>query len=126
MLKNHGPVVMGKTLTEAFIKYWALQRACEIQLATMSMGKPITVPNEVVAVHQRDLFMASIPGQAGKAEFDAMVRKVDKIDTSWRDSSARCAHRGGMTRFSVNDPPVDTRSEARRVGKEGVSPGKFR
>jgi ribulose-5-phosphate 4-epimerase/fuculose-1-phosphate aldolase len=85
MLKNHGPVVMGKTLTEAFIKYWALQRACEIQLATMSMGKPITVPQEVIAVHQRDLFMASIPGQAGKAEFDAMVRKVDKIDTSWRD-----------------------------------------
>ena len=85
MLKNHGPVVMGKTLTEAFIKYWALQRACEIQLATMSMGKPITVPQEVIAVHQRDLFMASIPGQAGKAEFDAMVRKVDKLDTSWRD-----------------------------------------
>ena len=85
MLKNHGPVVMGKTLTEAFIKYWALQRACEIQMATMSMGQPIVVPDEVVAVHQRDLFMASIPGQAGKAEFDAMVRKVDKIDTSWRD-----------------------------------------
>ena len=51
----------------------------------MSMGKPITVPQDVIAVHQRDLYMASIPGQAGKAEFDAMVRKVDRIDTSWRD-----------------------------------------
>src|SRR3546814_13436166 len=39
MLRNHGPVVMGRTLPEAFIKYWALQRACEIQLATMSMGQ---------------------------------------------------------------------------------------
>jgi ribulose-5-phosphate 4-epimerase/fuculose-1-phosphate aldolase len=85
MLKNHGPVVMGKTLPEAFIKYWVLQRACEIQLATMSMGKPILVGDDVIAVHQRDQYMAQIPGGAGRAEFDAMVRKVDRLDTSWRD-----------------------------------------
>ena len=29
--------------------------------------------------------MTQIPGGAGRAEFDAMVRKVDRIDTSWRD-----------------------------------------
>jgi ribulose-5-phosphate 4-epimerase/fuculose-1-phosphate aldolase len=85
LLKNHGPVVMGKTLQDAFIKYWALQRACEHQLATMSMGNAITVSPEVIAVHQRDLYMAAIPGGSGRAEFDAMVRKVDKIDKSWRD-----------------------------------------
>jgi ribulose-5-phosphate 4-epimerase/fuculose-1-phosphate aldolase len=85
MLKNHGPVVMGKTLQDAFIKYWALQRACEHQVMTMSMGKAITVSDEVIAVHQRDLYMAAIPGASGRAEFDAMVRKVDRIDSSWRD-----------------------------------------
>src|SRR3546814_9484148 len=56
MLRNHGPVVMGRTLPEAFIKYWALQRACEIQLATMSMGQPILIGDDVVKVHQRDLY----------------------------------------------------------------------
>jgi ribulose-5-phosphate 4-epimerase/fuculose-1-phosphate aldolase len=85
MLKNHGPVVMGKSLPEAFLKYWALQRACEIQLATASLGAPIHVPADVIAVHQRDLHMTQIPGGPGKAEFDAMVRRVDKIDSSWRD-----------------------------------------
>lgn len=85
MLRNHGPVVMGKTLPEAFLKYWALQRACEIQLATMSMGKPIIVDQNVIDVHQRDLYMAAIPGETGRYEFDAMVRKADKIDSSWRD-----------------------------------------
>lgn len=85
MLKNHGPVVMGKSLPDAFLKYWALQRACEIQVATMSMGKSITVPDDVIAVHQRDLYMASPPGGSGRYEFDAMVRKVDRIDSSWRD-----------------------------------------
>ncbi len=85
MLKNHGPVVMGKTLQEAFLKYWALQRACEIQVTTMSMGAPIIVDEDVIKIHQRDVYMASPPGGAGRYEFDAMVRKVDKIDKSWRE-----------------------------------------
>jgi len=85
LLRNHGPVVMGRTLPEAFIKYWALQRACEIQLATLSMGRPIHVPDHVVAVHQRDIAQTQIPGGPGKAEFEAMVRRVDKIDRGWRD-----------------------------------------
>ena len=85
MLRNHGPVVMGKTLPAAFMRYWALQRACEIQLATMSMGQPIMIDQAVIDAHQRDLHQVQIPGGAGKAEFDAMVRRVDKIDTSWRE-----------------------------------------
>ena len=63
----------------------ALQRACEHQMATLQMGKPITVSPEVIAVHQRDLYMASPPGGSGRVEFDAMVRKADQIDKSWRD-----------------------------------------
>src|SRR3546814_13276920 len=109
MLRNHGPVVMGRTLPEAFIKYWALQRACEIQLATMSMGQPILIGDDVVKVHQRDLYQTQIPGGAGKAEFDAMVRKVDKIDTSWRDYSVKSVHQVRMTNFSVNERPVEYR-----------------
>jgi len=78
-------VVMGRSLPEAFIKYWALQRACEIQLATMSMGKPVLVGDDVIAVHQRDIGQTAIPGGPGRAEFDAMVRRADRLDTSWRD-----------------------------------------
>ncbi|GAO40436.1 hypothetical protein SCH01S_48_00960 [Sphingomonas changbaiensis NBRC 104936] len=85
LLKNHGILVMGRTLPEAFIKHWSLQRACEIQMATLSMGKPLTISPEVVAVHQRDLSKVQIPGGAGRADFDAMVRRVDKIDPSWRE-----------------------------------------
>ncbi len=85
LLRNHGPVVMGRTLPEAFIKYWALQRACEIQLATLSMGQPIHIPDHVVAVHQRDIAQTQIPGGPGRAEFDAMVRRIDRLDRGWRD-----------------------------------------
>lgn len=84
-LKNHGILVMGRTLPEAFIKHWSLQRACEIQLATLSMGEPLEVPPDVVAVHQRDLSKTQAPGGPGAADFAAMVRLVDRIDKSWRD-----------------------------------------
>lgn len=85
MLKNHGPVVLGQNLPEAFLSYWALQRACEIQIATLSMGEPVLIPQSVIDVHQRDAAQMYSPSGAGVFEFEAMVRKVDKIDPSWRN-----------------------------------------
>ena len=86
MLKNHGPVVLGRSLAEVFVTHWSLQRACEVQIATLQMGKPLTVSDEVVVVHQRDLHEGGVPGMApGQADFDAWTRRIDKIDRSWRD-----------------------------------------
>jgi ribulose-5-phosphate 4-epimerase/fuculose-1-phosphate aldolase len=85
MLRNHGPVILGKNIYEIFLTHWVLQRACEIQLATLAAGKPIAVSDEVVAVHQRDIGQASPPGGPGAADFAAWVRRIDKVDRSWRD-----------------------------------------
>lgn len=85
MLKNHGPVILGRTIPEIFFVHWALQRACEIQLATLSMGKAVTVPDAVLAVHQRDMKEVQLPGGLGQADFDAWVRQIDRIDRSWRE-----------------------------------------
>jgi ribulose-5-phosphate 4-epimerase/fuculose-1-phosphate aldolase len=85
LLRNHGIVVIGRTLPEAFLKHWMLQRACEIQLATAAAGTAIEIPPEVLGVHQRDLSQVQAPGGTGKADFDAMVRLVDRTDRSWRD-----------------------------------------
>jgi ribulose-5-phosphate 4-epimerase/fuculose-1-phosphate aldolase len=85
MLRNHGPVVMGGTLAEMFFVHWALQRACEVQMATMSMGQPIVVPQQVIDVHQRDMSQVRLPGGTGFADFEAWKRQIDKIDRSWRD-----------------------------------------
>ena len=84
MLKNHGPVVLGKTLPEMFFTYYMLQRACEIQVKTAAMGKPIIVPPEVIAVHQRDRDLM-LTTDFGKLDFEAWTRHIDKIDSSWRN-----------------------------------------
>lgn len=86
MLRNHGPVILGRALPEIFIQHWSLQRACEVQMATLSMGQPVRVPDEVVAIHQRDLAQGQVPGKLpGQADFEAWLRRIDKVDRSWRD-----------------------------------------
>ena len=84
MLRNHGPVVMDKTIPGMFVKMWALQRACEIQVATLSQGEPNIVKQDVVDIHQRDLSTMQTQGGAGLFDFEAWKRRVSKIDDSWK------------------------------------------
>ncbi len=51
----------------------------------MAAGKPIMVSQDVIDVHQRDLGKVALPGGPGAADFAAHIRKIDKIDRSWRD-----------------------------------------
>ena len=84
MLRNHGPVVMAETLPAMFLSYYMLQRACEIQVKTSALGKPIRVPPEVVEVHQRDRDKM-LTAEFGKLDFEAWKRKLDTVDASWRE-----------------------------------------
>ena len=40
ILRNHGLLVVGASVPEAFIESWSLQRACEVQVAPGSMPGP--------------------------------------------------------------------------------------
>jgi ribulose-5-phosphate 4-epimerase/fuculose-1-phosphate aldolase len=85
MLRNHGTLVMAGSLPEAFLTHWLFQRACEIQVAAGAAGTPIDISADVIAVHQRDLSAVQLPVGPGVPDFQAMVRKIDRIDPSWRD-----------------------------------------
>jgi ribulose-5-phosphate 4-epimerase/fuculose-1-phosphate aldolase len=85
ILRNHGPLTLGSTIAEAFLRMWALQRACEIQVAAGAMGRLRTIPAEVITVHQRDVPKVLSPVGAGAPDLAAMVRLVDRRDQSWRN-----------------------------------------
>ncbi len=85
ILRNHGLLSWGSTLPEAFAILWTLQRACEIQMATHSMGQPLPVPEAVAAKCTRDsLQFDQKHGGAGVDVFDALTRQVDRIDDSYK------------------------------------------
>ena len=85
ILRNHGLLSWGQTLEQAFAILWTLQRACEIQLATLSMGAAIPVPEPIAAKCTRDALQFNPAHGAGRDVFDALVRQVDRIDDSYKN-----------------------------------------
>ncbi len=87
ILRNHGLLAWGKTLPQTFAVLWTLQRACDIQLATFSMGamggRAIPVSEETAARCTRDALQYPDKG-GGEDIFNAMTRQVDRIDSSYR------------------------------------------
>jgi ribulose-5-phosphate 4-epimerase/fuculose-1-phosphate aldolase len=84
ILRNHGLLSWGETLPQAFAVLWTLQRACEIQLATQSMGQSITIPDEIAEKCTRDSLQFNPNHGSGQDIFEALVRQVDRIDKNWR------------------------------------------
>ena len=84
LLRNHGPVVIGHTLAQAFGLMWLLQRACEVQLATQAMGAARRIPVPVLEGCVRDSLQFDTRYGAGQDAFDALQRLVDVQDPGYR------------------------------------------
>jgi len=84
ILRNHGLLAWGDNLPRAFAILWLLQRACEIQLATLSMGRPRLVPEAIQRKCTADSLQFNPKYGAGQDVFDALTRKIDRIDPSYR------------------------------------------
>jgi ribulose-5-phosphate 4-epimerase/fuculose-1-phosphate aldolase len=79
-MKNHGVLVVGDTVAQAYRRLYRLERVCRAQVLAMSTGQPLSVlSDEVVARVQ-----APNPGDRHPREererlfFDAMMRVLDR------------------------------------------------
>jgi len=84
LLRNHGPVTVGFNLANAFSLMWLLQRACEVQMASMAMGRLRSIPEPVLQGCVRDSLNFNPKFGAGQDAFDAMQRLIDRVDPSYR------------------------------------------
>ncbi len=88
ILKNHGLLIGGSSVAEAFINTWFLQRACEVQVSTDSTGKTSTPISTEIAEQSEELMKMQSAASAlpiGELEFKAYIRLIDKIDPSYKD-----------------------------------------
>jgi ribulose-5-phosphate 4-epimerase/fuculose-1-phosphate aldolase len=85
ILRNHGLLSWGRTIEQAFVVLWTLQRACDIQAAGAAMGPTIPIPESVQRKCSVDSFQFHPEHSGGRDVFDALVRLVDRIDRSYRD-----------------------------------------
>ena len=81
-LANHGVIVVGASVAEAFDLMYYLERACRLQVLARSMGGPLRkVRTEVVADTYR-LLLADAPKYAG-AHFAALKRILDREEPDY-------------------------------------------
>ncbi len=84
LLRNHGPVTIGHTLPQALSLMWLVNRACEIQLATRSMGETMAIPRPVLEKCVADSLQFNPKVGAGEDSFAALQRLVDRKDSGYR------------------------------------------
>jgi ribulose-5-phosphate 4-epimerase/fuculose-1-phosphate aldolase len=84
ILRNHGLLAHGPTLALTFVRLWTLQRACDIQVAQAALGRAITLLPAVAIKTTHDSFQFDAQFGAGQDVLDALIRRVDKIDASYK------------------------------------------
>jgi ribulose-5-phosphate 4-epimerase/fuculose-1-phosphate aldolase len=83
MLRNHGLLTVGKTVADAFLNMYIFETACQIQLSAQAGGELTLVERDILATaaSARD---AQTGGVGGSFVWPALIRKLDRIDDSYR------------------------------------------
>lgn len=88
LMRNHGAVTVGATVSEAVRRMYYLESACRVQLEVMQAGAPVHMPTPEVCEHtarQWEQGEAAIGGGATPTfEWAAMKRLLDRKDPSYR------------------------------------------
>lgn len=85
ILRNHGLLTVGNTIAEAFNALHRLELSCKTQIAAMSCNSPmIQVPAEVVEATYQN-YQPKTRRPFGVLDWPALLRKLDRIDPSYRD-----------------------------------------
>ena len=85
ILRNHGLMTVGETVPEAFVRLYRLESACRTQLDACAAGEVNRLDHDTASKSGQDVnrFMESADDY-GQLEFDALMRKIDKLDDSYK------------------------------------------
>jgi ribulose-5-phosphate 4-epimerase/fuculose-1-phosphate aldolase len=86
VLRNHGLLIVGASIAEAFVATYRMERACAMQLAFQQSGAAFNPIDDAVVSAARE---RAVPRRGGdgrndpaKFEWLALLRKLDRIDGS--------------------------------------------
>lgn len=85
ILRNHGLLAVGRSVAEAFQTMFYLERACEVQVAALSMGRELVIPpKEVCEKVERQVAQGNFDDGDLQLEWAAHLRMLDAIDPTYR------------------------------------------
>src|SRR5450830_409221 len=77
MLRNHGLLTVGETVSQAFLRMYYLEKACEIQLAAQAAGE-LVLPPSAVCEHTERQF-----NDPGRALDEGELNDPDALQLAW-------------------------------------------
>ncbi|GBQ25844.1 class II aldolase/adducin family protein [Acidiphilium acidophilum] len=86
ILRNHGLLVGGTTIPEAFLEIYFLERACQAQIAAMSGGAKLVIPPPEVCAHTASQYVRDEPVHTNHCAmaWQAALRLIDPVTTDYR------------------------------------------
>ena len=83
MLRNHGLLTVGPTVAEAFLAMYTFESACAIQISAQAGGELVRV-NPMIMETMPQVIKMVTAGQGALIAWPALLRKLDRIDPSYR------------------------------------------
>ncbi len=85
-LRNHGVIVSGPTVAQAYDDLYYLERAAMVQVLAMQTGRELHVISDKMAAHTA----GQIAGEAQQAflHFESLKRMLDRDEPGWRRLAA--------------------------------------
>jgi ribulose-5-phosphate 4-epimerase/fuculose-1-phosphate aldolase len=85
ILRNHGLLTVGQTAAEAFLGMFLLERACQIQILAQSGGGELApIPPAIIGKVASQMGAVTM-GQGAALTWPGLIRKLDRLDSSYRD-----------------------------------------
>ena len=83
LLRNHGTLTVGRTVGEAFLRMYFLERACQAQIYAVSAGDDLGTPPPGTPEIAAEQGRRSIPLGANLLAWPALKRKAYRLDPSF-------------------------------------------
>ncbi|CAM8623477.1 AraD Ribulose-5-phosphate 4-epimerase and related epimerases and aldolases [Comamonadaceae bacterium] len=85
VLRNHGLLVVGKTIADAFLSMYTFEATCQIQIGAQSGGGALTHVNPQIVSGVAEAMRVQTGGMGGAFVWPALIRKLQRIDPSYQD-----------------------------------------
>jgi ribulose-5-phosphate 4-epimerase/fuculose-1-phosphate aldolase len=83
ILRNHGLITVGRTIPEAFLRAYYLEKSCQIQLDAMATGEDLRLPPPEVCEHAAKQFDGFYETNGCTLEWAANRRIIDRVNPGY-------------------------------------------
>ena len=83
MLRNHGLLVVGKSIADAFLSMYTFENTCRIQIDAQSGGGELTQVNPLIVKGVAEAMRVQTGGMGGAFVWPSLIRKLERLNSDY-------------------------------------------